>query len=99
MAEFLVILALLVAGLLIMVPTIKYIVEPLKTLSDFMDDTKANYNPLSQIVVPPVSKKHTAKEIIVLNQTFSNLLQELSLIHISSFSSMETDIFPFSQFK
>ena len=77
MAEFLVILALLVAGLLIMVPTIKYIVEPLKTLSDFMDDTKANYNPLSQIVVPPVSKKHTAKEIIVLNQTFSNLLQEL----------------------
>ena len=42
-----------------------------------MDDTKANYNPLSQIVVPPVSKKHTAKEIIVLNQTFSNLLQEL----------------------
>lgn len=77
MAEFLVILILLVAGLLIMVPTIKYIVEPLKTLSDFMDDTKANNIPLSEIVVPHVSKKHTAKEIIVLNQTFSNLLQEL----------------------
>lgn len=74
MAEFLVILALLVAGLLIMVPTIKYIVEPLKTLSDFMDDTKANYNPLSQIVVPLFLKTYGERNY----RTQPNLFQSAS---------------------
>ncbi len=60
-----------------MVPTIKiHIVEPLKTLSDFMDDTKANYNPLSQIVVPLFLKTYGERNYRAQPNLF-NLLQEL----------------------